>query len=326
MLVALLRAHYQRLQDQHSHSTMSPPVEKPPTASSTTATSTATGEEEGKSRLRVPAFMRAKNAITSSFENLRADKKQKLKKSATLDSEPDGDGGKKQDADRTTQSLTLPRSSSPSFFSRKVAAPTVVSLTPPDEDESAEGSKKETEVKRERSWSANFRLRRPKSPRSTEASDEEATKKTTTESQPTPPPSGDALADKQDPPPPSPPAKAASPAPLPIQPLSPPVSATPQSRSSREEVHTPTRPLWKHKSARPDRRRRKTSPRPLTPDNNFVAMLPKGFTPGHRRSTSWMQEIFDSINTPTKKERTERFSKGSMEFCECLCSVSTLGA
>ena len=76
VLVALLRQHFQRKQEKHTHRGLLPP--KP-----TTAKAPSRVNSSAETRLTVPALARAKMAITSSFENLRSkpptEKKQKSK-------------------------------------------------------------------------------------------------------------------------------------------------------------------------------------------------------------------------------------------------------
>ena len=253
MLVALLRQHFQRRQEKHTHRGLMAtklPSHKPPVHGNSVL-------EESSSRLTVPALTRAKNAITSSFENLRSkpvtDKKQRSK--------PDS-----QQMDLCTQSLTG-RTVSP-LFARRTSINTLmapVSTSPMGGDGAG----------RERSWTAGVGeiLRRPQS--QIVVHDPSSTKDQSREK-------------------------------------------TNEDKGSEKDVFkTP------HRSFAPSRRsfgsekgrrlRHSLTPPSSAADGKYIRQ-------GHRRSSSnvvsssWRQEIFDSVCTPTKLERA--FPSFDSEICE----------
>lgn len=228
MLVALLRQHFQRKQEKHTHRGLMPaklPSHKPPHGNSAL--------EESSSRLTVPALTRAKNAITSSFENLRSkpvtDKKQRNKPES-------------QQLDLCTQSLTG-RSASP-LFTRRTSIDTLMApvSTSPLKEEAAG---------RERSWTAGVGeiLRRPQS--QIVVYDPDKTKQ--------------------------------------------------KKERTKDEFKTPHRSFaLSRRSFGADEGRR--SRHSLTPPSSAAVSMYARKT--HRRSisnvvsSSWRQEIFDSVNTP----------------------------
>lgn len=271
MLVALLRQHFQKKQEKHTHQGLLPPTlgssKQPPLHGN------STHHEESSARLNVPALTRAKMAIASSFENLRSkpvtEKKQKSKPPS-------------QQSDTHSQSLNL-RSTSP-LFARRTSIDTLmapVSTSPMKQDD-------EVGKGRIRSWTAGVGeiWQRPRS--KLESSSDLPSKQ-----------QEEGLKAEQE-------------------------EDNTKQDSKKSVFKTP---------------RRFTAPRPRRRDfygSDEVRHLRHSLTPpasasvekylhtGHRRSTSnivsssWRQEIFDSVSTPTKLDGgfPRAFSKTASDICE----------
>lgn len=140
MLVALLRQHFQKKQEKHTHRGLLPPKlsTRPPTGHRVGDSAL----EDSSSRLTVPALTRAKMAITNSFENLRS--KPALDKKRKLSQHEKAELGQLD----ASQSLNV-RSVSP-LFARKTNIDTLMAPV-------ATSPLKEESRGRERSWTAGVR-------------------------------------------------------------------------------------------------------------------------------------------------------------------------
>ena len=100
--MALLRKHFQRHQESHTHRGFG----------------TGSGLDEGSSKLKIPALSRAKNALASSIDNLRTRQQnnQSSRKSTSAKTR-EGGGTAANSNDKVSQSLDLPVHSP--LFTRK---------------------------------------------------------------------------------------------------------------------------------------------------------------------------------------------------------------
>lgn len=145
VLVALLRQHFQRKQEKHTHRGLLP--QKSSSLSSISSSRPPTHPqhstvEDSSSKLTVPALTRAKLAIANSFENLRSkpasDRKRKTSQEKMLND---------REVDRKTESLNVARATSP-LFSRKTNIATLMAPVTTSPMKAPE--------RRERSWTADL--------------------------------------------------------------------------------------------------------------------------------------------------------------------------
>lgn len=259
VLVALLRQHFQRKQEKHTHRGLLPPrmpTSKPPAHGNSTL-------EESSARLTVPALTRAKNAITSSFENLRSKPVTEKK----LKGKPES-----QQSDEHSQSLTT-RSSSP-LFARRTSIDTLMAPVNTSPMKVGEG------LGRDRSWTAGVgeMWQRPR-PQGLQSSHDPSSENQDRK-------------EKED----------------------------EEKDSEKDLFKTPRRSfaVTGRRNFHGADRGRHLSRHSLTPPSS--ATIEKYVAKGHRRSSSnivsssWRQEIFDSVSTPSKLE-FPNFRTNS-EICE----------
>ena len=140
MLVALLRQHFQRQQDKHTHSGLI--TSKMEQAGHRRSGRGRVGAEDGSIRLRLPTLTRAKNVIANSFENLR--------------SKPPLVPDKK--AQMSAASVVVEEDKSEGLFARKTSINTLMSLVQSGtssnrEEEEEEGGREQAQIEeRSRSW------------------------------------------------------------------------------------------------------------------------------------------------------------------------------
>lgn len=142
VLVALLRQHFQRQQERHTHRGPGP---SKTTSQRARANGEPTALDDSSSRLRLPALTKAKMAITSSFDNLRSRSLQ----TSLIEKKP----GKSEEQekgsveDRKSFSLNMSKPASP-LFSRRTSIDTLMApiVTTPIKEGVSHG--------RNRSWTA----------------------------------------------------------------------------------------------------------------------------------------------------------------------------
>lgn len=288
-LVALLRQHFQRQQDNHTHRAF--------------GAGAGGGLEDSSAKLKLPALSRAKNALASSIDNLRTRQQnnQSTKKPGTKASEENraaaANGGTDE---RVSQSLSLPVHSP--IFARKtkldtLMAPISMSPSPSQDGEKKLGNQLPLREVRERSWSESVKKHKIR----------ELT--IGSESPPSPGKERDRLKDKKAKgsrrTPPSPPVSSMKTGKEPNTPqktraVSPLASPPPTSQKKFDTFQTPRRTPKLGLSNRKGKRASRTPPAQMV---STPVDYPPGVRRGHRRSTSYTcrAEIFESVNTPSER-------------------------
>ena len=294
-LVALLREHFQRQQDNHTHR----------------AFGAGGGLEDSSAKLKLPALSRAKNALASSIDNLRTRQQnnQSTKKPSTKTNEGSRPAAAPAASDeKVSQSLNLPVHSP--IFARKtkldtLMAPISMSPSPSQEGEKKLGSQLPLRG-RERSWSES--VKKHKIRELTNGS----------ESPPSPGKEKDRLKEMKTRgsrrrTPPSPPitmttGKEAG-TPRRARPVSSLASPPATSQKKFDGFQTPRRTPMLGLSNQKGKRSSRTPPAQMV---STPIEYPPGVRKGHRRSTSYTcrAEIFESVNTPSE-------SRTSHDLCEC---------
>ena len=297
-LVALLRQHFQRQQDNHTHR----------------AFGAGGGLEDSSARLRVPALSRAKNALASSIDNLRTRQQQNNNQTTKKSSTKIANGENRTAAaaasdERVSQSLSLPVHSP--IFARKtkldtLMAPISMSPSPFQEQKRLGGPLPVREVQvRERSWSESVKKHKirelttggggvgggesPPSPCKEKDRPKERKTKGGRRTPPSPPisSSSSTRTEKE---------------PRRTRPVSPLTSPPATSQPKRFEAfhQTPRRTPVLGLSNRKGKRTSRTPPAQMV---STPVDYPPGVCRGHRRSTSYTcrAEIFESINTPSER-------------------------
>ena len=299
VLVGLIRRYFMRQQELHTH----------PGTGMIVSSSSSSSLETSSSRLRLPALTRAKNALATSIDNLRnkpSDRGSRFFKSLRTSASVDKPVGKIVEDERVTQSLNA-KTLSP-IFSRKTSLDTLMAPIPTTPVK----HKTEEDTRRERTWSGFIHKR---SPRPSMLEDTDGKQKPLLEQEGkdetrSPSPDGHRQID---------------------QPVASEKHATFKLQDFNDEQTSPTSktqltPVRKINSNRP-RDRLKFQRHSLTPPARLSTSSPMETEPKcrrtHRRSTSyahtassWRQEIFESVNTPTKPDGSRRAK--TVEFCELI--------
>ena len=295
-LVALLRQHFQRRQDSHTHRGFT----------------TRSGLEDSSAKLKLPALLRAKNTLASSIDNVRS-RQRSGSQSTRMISRGNTSAGSQTAAaasdGRVTQSLNLPVRSP--IFARKtkldtLMAPISMSPSPSYEKEKKLGSEQSTGEKRERSWSESVNKRKAREPASEDGSPSSPGKER------------ERLKDKRDRgrrrTPPSPPVttktgKEPSTPQRQTRAVSPLASPPATSQKLFDTFQTPRRTPTLGLSTKKAKRASRTPPAQMV---STPIDYPPGVRKGHRRSTSYTcrAEIFESIHTPERRS--------SHDLCEFM--------
>lgn len=296
-LVALLRQHFQRQQDNHTHRAF--------------GAGAGGGLEDSSARLKLPALSRAKNALASSIDNLRTRQQnnQTTKKPSSNNKTSGGEEKENRTVatagdERVSQSLSLPIHSP--IFARKTKLDTLmapISMSPSpsqDGDKKKLGSQLPVREKRERSWSESVKKHKirelptgsggesPPSPHNKER--DRSKERKAKGSRRSPPPVSSTKTGKE----PSTPQRT-----KPVSPLTSPPATS--SRKKFETFHqTPRRTPTLGLSSRKGKRASRTPPAQMV---STPVEYPPGVRRGHRRSTSYTcrAEIFESVNTPSER-------------------------
>ena len=295
-LVALLRQHFQRQQDNHTHRAF--------------GAGAGGGLEDSSARLKLPALSRAKNALASSIDNLRTRQQnnQTTKKPSSNNKTSGGEEKENRTVatagdERVSQSLSLPIHSP--IFARKtkldtLMAPISMSPSPSQDGDKKLGSQLPVREKRERSWSESVKKHKirelptgsggesPPSPRNKER--DRSKERKAKGSRRSPPPVSSTKTGKE----PSAPQRT-----KPVSPLTSPPATS--SRKKFETFHqTPRRTPTLGLSSRKGKRASRTPPAQMV---STPVEYPPGVRRGHRRSTSYTcrAEIFESVNTPSER-------------------------
>lgn len=313
ILVALLRQHFQRQQDNHTHRSFG----------------AGGGLEDSSARLRVPALSRAKNALASSIDNLRTRQQQNNNQTTKKSSTKIANGENRTataaaaSGEMASQSLSLPVHSP--IFARKtkldtLMAPISMSPSPSQEHKRLGGPLPVREVQvRERSWSESVKKHKirelptggggagggesPPSPRKEKDRPKERKTKGDRRTPPSPPVSSSSSSTKTGKEPGTPRRT------RPVSPLTSPPATSQQKRF--EAFHqTPRRTPVLGLSNRKGKRASRTPPAQMV---STPMEYPPGVRRGHTRSTSYTcrAEIFESINTPSER-------RTSQDLCELM--------
>ena len=295
-LVALLRQHFQRQQDNHTHR----------------AFGAGGGLEDSSAKLKLPALSRAKNALASSIDNLRTRQQnnQATKKPNTKTSEENKTVAASNN-ERVSQSLNLPVHSP--IFARKtkfdtLVAPISMSPSPSQDGEKKLGGQLPARAVRERSWSESVKKHKirelntgggdsPPSPGKEKDRPKERKAKGSKRTPPSPPVSSTKTGKE-----PSTPRR--------TKPVSPLASPPATNQKKFDAFQTPRRTPMLGLSNRKGKRASRTPPAQMV---STPVEYPPGVRRGHRRSTSYTcrAEIFESVNTPSER-------RSSHDLCESL--------
>ena len=295
--MALLRQHFQRQQDNHTHRAF--------------GARAGGGLEDSSAKLKLPALSRAKNALASSIDNLRTRQQnnQSTKKPSTKASEENraaaANGGTDE---KVSQSLNLPVHSP--IFARKtkldtLMAPISMSPSPSQDGEKKLGGQLPLREVRERSWSESIKKHKIR----------ELT--IGNESPPSPGKERDRLKDKKAKgrrrTPPSPPISSTKTGKEPGTPrktraVSPLASPPAASQKKFDTFQTPRRTPKLGLSNQKGKRASRTPPAQMV---STPVDYPPGVRRGHRRSTSYTcrAEIFESVNTPSERRTPQDLCK-----------------
>lgn len=304
VLVGLIRRYFMRQQELHTH----------PGTGVITPSSSSNSLDTSSSRLRLPTLTRAKNALTTSIENLRnkpSDRGPRFFKSLRSSASVDKPVEKMVEDKRGTQSLNV-KTLSP-LFSRKTALDTLMAPIPTTPVK----QKTEEDTRRERTWSGFIHKRSPRSSTiedaDTKGEHKPLLQQIGKDETGSPPP------DKQDQP-----IVSEKHATFKLQDLN--------DKQTSPTSKTPSTPVRKIRSNRP-RDRLKFQRHSLTPPARMSTSSPletePRFRKTHRRSTSyaftvssWRQEIFESVNTPTKPNGSRKAN--TAEFCKLIIHGCTI--
>lgn len=289
MLVALLRHHFQKQQESHTHRGIG---------------TVRSGMEETSSRLKLPAFARAKNALASSIDNLRTRQQNNNNQTGKKEIKASNGSGSAVAVggeDRASQSLTLPVHSP--IFTRKaklddLMAP--IAMSPSPSSEKKLGGSRLPAAMRERSWSDRLQKRKLRElsvvvdgspPDNSEKEKGEKDKKKKTKGSSRTPPSPPATNKDGL----STPKRSRSPSPLTIIP---PTMNQKRPDNNNNNLQMPRRaPMLGLKGTRSKRSSR------TPPAQMASSPMDLQLRRGHRRSTSYTcrAEIFESVNTPERR-------------------------